>query len=72
MNNLVYLNNDPILMELDSSVDRKSTMKMIAFKYFNSDMDLLENYLKDNHYKGYEQTFELKIVEPKTQLEFSF
>ena len=72
MNNLVYLNNDPILMELDSSVDRKSTMKMIAFKYFNSDMDLLENYLKDNHYKGYEHTYELKKVEPKTQLEFSF
>ena len=72
MNNLVYLKNDPILMELDSSVDRESTMKMIAFKYFNSDMDSLKNYLKDNHYKGYEQTFELKIVEPKTQLEFSF
>ena len=72
MNNLVYLNNDPILVELDSSVDRESTMKMIAFKYFNSDMELLQNYLKDNHYKGYEHTFELKIVEQKTQLEFSF
>ena len=34
MNNLVYLNNDPILVELDSSVDRESTMKMIAFKYY--------------------------------------
>tara|TARA_B100000614_G_C14458013_1_gene457241 strand:- start:97 stop:315 length:219 start_codon:yes stop_codon:yes gene_type:complete len=72
MNNLVYLNNDPILMELDSSVDRKSTMKMIAFKYFNSDMDLLENYLKDNHYKSCENNFELKLIEPKSQLEFSF
>ncbi len=72
MNNLVYLNNDPILMELDSSVDRKSTMKMIAFKYFNSDMDLLENYLKDNHYKGCKNNFELKLIEPKSQLEFSF
>ena len=72
MNNLVYLNNDPILMELDSSVDRKSTMKMIAFKYFNSDMDLLEKYLKDNHYKSCENNFELKLIEPKSQLEFSF
>ena len=41
MNNVVYINNDPILMELDSSVDRNSTMKMIAFKYFNSDIKLL-------------------------------
>ena len=72
MNNLVYLNNDPILVELDTSVDRESTMKMIAFKYFNSDMDLLENYLKDNHYKSCENNFELKLIEPKSQLEFSF
>ena len=56
----------------DSSVDRESTMTMIAFKYFNSDMNLLESYLKENHYKGYENTFEIKLVEPKTQLEFSF
>ena len=47
-------------------------MTMIAFKYFNSDMNLLESYLKENHYKGYENTFEIKLVEPKTQLEFSF
>ncbi len=72
MNNLVYLKNDPILRELDSSVDRESTMTMIAFKYFNSDMNLLESYLKENHYNGYENTFEIKLVEPKTQLEFSF
>ena len=72
MNNVVCINNDPILMELDSSVDRESTMTMIAFKYFNSDMNLLESYLKENHYKGYENTFEIKLVEPKIQLEFSF
>ena len=47
-------------------------MTMIAFKYFNSDMNLLESYLKENHYKGYENTFKIKLVEPKTQLEFSF
>ena len=72
MNNLVYLKNDPILRELDSSVDRESTMTMIAFKYFNSDMNLLESYLKENHYNGYDNNFEIKLVEPKTQLEFSF
>ena len=72
MNNLVCINNDPILVELDASIDRESTMKMIAFKYFNSDMNLLEKYLIDNHYEGFEKTFELKLVEPKTQLEFSF
>ena len=72
MTNLVYIKNDPILKELDSSVDRESTMTMIAFKYFNSDMNLLVRYLKENHYKGYENSFDIKLVEAKTQLEFSF
>ncbi len=72
MNNVVYINNDPILMELDSSVDRNSTMKMIAFKYFNSDIKLLEVYLKNNDCRGYDRTIELKKIEPKAQLEFSF
>ena len=72
MNNLVHINNDPILMELNSSVDRESTMTMIAFKYFNSDMNLLKSYLNENHYKGYKKTFEIKLAEPKTQLEFLF
>ena len=72
MNNLAYINNDPILMELDSSVDKDSAMKMIAFKYFNSDMNLLEDYLQDIQYKPLDSHFEFKKIEPKTQLEFLF
>ena len=44
MNNLIYLNKDPILMELNSSVDKNSTKKMLAFKFFNGDEGLLEEY----------------------------
>jgi len=72
MNNLAYKNNDPILMELDSSVDKDSAMKMIAFKYFNSNMNLLEDYLQDSQYKLLDSHFEFKKIEPKTQLEFLF
>ena len=72
MNNLAYINNDPILMELESSVDKDSAMKMIAFKYFNSNMHLLEDYLQDSQYKLLDSHFELKKIEPKTQLEFLF
>ena len=47
MNNITYLNklNDPVLIELDNAIDKKSSKKMIAFKYFNNDMDLLNSYL---------------------------
>ena len=72
MNNLAYINNDPILTELDSSVDKDSAMKMIAFKYFNSDMNLLEDYLQDSQYKLLDSHFEFKKIEPKIQLEFLF
>ena len=40
MNNIIYLKNDPILVELNDSVDKKSAKKMIAFKYFNNDLGL--------------------------------
>ena len=42
MSNLIYLKKDPILMELDSSVDKDSTKKMLAFKFFNGDERLLD------------------------------
>ena len=32
MNSLLCLNKDPILTELNSSVDKESTKKMLAFK----------------------------------------
>ena len=72
MSKLVYLHNDPIILELDSSVDREATKKMIAFKYFNGDMRLLNGYLKDNEYQDYTPSYENLFIEPKSQLEFSF
>ncbi len=72
MNNIVYLHNDPILLELDSSVDKKAGKKMIAFKYFNGDERLLNEYLKDNDHNDCNSTFKDFYIEPKSQLEFSF
>ena len=72
MNNIVYLHNDPILMELDSSVDKKATKKMIAFKYFNGDEMLLNEYLIDNDYSDFDSSYKDFYIEPKSQLEFSF
>ena len=72
MNNIVYLHNDPILLELDSSVDKKAGKKMIAFKYFNGDERLLNEYLIDNDYNDSNSTFKDFYIEPKSQLEFSF
>ena len=72
MNNLIYLNKDPILMELNSSVDKNSTKKMLAFKFFNGDEDLLEEYLSDNTYETVNNSYNTDLIEPKSQLEFSF
>ena len=72
MNNLIYLNQDPILMELNSSVDKNSTKKMLAFKFFNGDERLLEEYLKDHSYETSDTPYKNTFVEPKSQLEFSF
>lgn len=72
MSNLIYLKKDPILMELDSSVDKDSTKKMLAFKFFNGDERLLDNYLKENTYKPVNNTYNKDLIEPKSQLEFSF
>ena len=72
MSNLIYLKKDPILMELDSSVDKVSTKKMLAFKFFNGDERLLDNYLKENTYEPVNNTYNKDLIEPKSQLEFSF
>ena len=75
MDNIIYLKRDPILIELDNSVDKKSAKKMIAFKYFNNDLNLLNNYLdNNNHEKKQNHTGKLdkKLIEPLSQLEFSF
>ena len=72
MNNSICLNKDPILMELNSSVDKNSTKKMLAFKFFNGDEALLEKYLSDNSYETVNNSYNNDFIEPKSQLEFSF
>jgi primosomal protein N'' len=71
MNNIIYIKKDPILVELDDSVDKKSAKRMIAFKYFNNNENLLNEYLdKTNSNKT--DLISKKSAEPKVQLEFSF
>lgn len=72
MNNIIYLKNDPILEELDDSVDKKSAKKMIAFKYFNNDIGQLDDYLKNNDRFDNQHDYSNKTLNPKSQLEFSF
>ena len=72
MSNLIYLKKDPILMEFDSSIDKDSTKKMLAFKFFNGDERLLDNYLKENTHELINNTYNKDLIEPKSQLEFSF
>ena len=75
MNNLIYLNQDPILIELNSSVDKNSAKKMLAFKFFNGDVCRLEKYLKDNSNETNETSeapYGCNFIEPKSQLEFTF
>ena len=72
MNNLIYLNKDTILMELNSSVDKNSAKKSLAFKLFNGDEGLLEEYLSDNTYETVNNSCNNDFIEPKSQLEFSF
>ena len=72
MNNIIYLQNDPILVELNDSVDKNSAKRMIAFKYFNNDINLLDDYLKDKDNSHNNNTYHNKTLKPISQLEFSF
>ena len=72
MNNIIYLQNDPILVELNDSIDKSSAKRMIAFKYFNNDINLLNDYLKDKDNSENHNTYPNKLLNPKSQLEFSF
>lgn len=71
MNNIIYIKKDPILVELDDSVDKKSAKRMIAFKYFNNNENLLNEYL-DKTTSNKTDLISKKSAEPKAQLEFSF
>tara|TARA_B100001559_G_C16486158_1_gene616146 strand:- start:112 stop:336 length:225 start_codon:yes stop_codon:yes gene_type:complete len=74
MSNIIYIKKDPILIELDDSVDKKSAKRMIAFKYFNNNETLLNEYLNKNNSNNSNSSglINNKSVEPKAQLEFSF
>ena len=70
MNNIVkFKPKDVVLNELECSIDKESTKKMLAFKYFNNDFNALTNFL--NKHKNSEVQY-VNYVEPKRQLEFSF
>tara|TARA_B100000989_G_scaffold220773_1_gene168559 strand:+ start:236 stop:451 length:216 start_codon:yes stop_codon:yes gene_type:complete len=71
MNNITYLNkfSDPVLTELDNAIDKNSIKKMLAFKYFNNDMNLLNSYLKNSEYSINTSD---NLIRPKAQLEFTF
>ena len=71
MSNLIYIKKDPILMELDNSVDKQSTKKMLAFKYFNNNENLLDEYLDKNN-KKISDVIDRKNFKSISQLEFSF
>ena len=72
MSNLLYLNNDPIILELESFVNKDAAKKMLAFKYFNGDESLLIEHLKSNQYEDVKPSFNNLYIEPKSQLECSF
>ena len=71
MNNVIYIKKDPILIEFDNSVDKQSAKKMLAFKYFNNNVNLLDDYLDKNNLKN-STLFNKKKFESISQLEFSF
>tara|TARA_B100001769_G_C21884161_1_gene478008 strand:- start:444 stop:665 length:222 start_codon:yes stop_codon:yes gene_type:complete len=73
MNNIIYINKDPILEELDNSIDKTSAKRMIAFKHFNNDLSLLNNYLNQkNHSKINKPYTKKKNNKELESLKFSF
>jgi hypothetical protein len=62
-------NSDLIIKKLDEAVDKTSAKRMLAFQYFNNNMNELSIYLNRCNY-CLDNT--LNLVEPKVQLEFRF
>lgn len=60
---------DNITKQLSLAVDVDSTKKMLAFQYFNNDINALTNYLKEINYLEHKA---FNFIEPKAQLELSF
>ena len=72
MNNIIYINKDPILQELDNSIDKASVKRMLAFKHFNNDLDMLDDYLNKKKSSDKRKQKVIKNVKEKPQLEFTF
>ena len=72
MNNIIYINKDPILQELDNAIDKASAKRMLAFKHFNNDLNMLDNYLNKNNPSDKRKPKVIKNVKEKPQLEFAF
>ena len=71
MNNVIFLNNDPILIELNNAIDKCATKKMLAFKYFDNNEDLLNDYLLENCPEEAKKEKNL-FIKPISQLELPF
>ena len=71
MNNVLYLNNDPILIELNNAIDKSATKRMLAFKYFDNNEDLLNDYLLENCPEEAKKEKNL-YIKPISQLELPF
>ena len=70
MNNVIQLNiSNSIIESLEESVDKSSTKKTLAFKYFNNNIDELDSYLKNLNVSDFESNI---YQEPVKQLEFTF
>ena len=72
MNNIIYINKDPILQELDNSIDKASAKRMLAFKHFNNDLNMLDNYLNKNNPSDKRKQKVIESIKEKPQLEFAF
>tara|TARA_B100001741_G_scaffold217002_1_gene179830 strand:- start:338 stop:556 length:219 start_codon:yes stop_codon:yes gene_type:complete len=71
MNNVIYLNKDPIIIELSNAVDKCATKKMLAYKYFNNNENLLNEYLLENCPEEAKKDKNL-YINPISQLELPF
>ena len=70
MNNIIkFQPKDIVLNELESSFDKDSTKKMLAFKYFNNDLNALNSFLNKHENSEVQNK---NYIEPKGQLELSF
>ena len=71
MNNVILLNNDPIIIELSNAIDKSATKKMLAYKYFNNNENLLNEYLLENCPEEAKKDKNL-YIKPISQLELPF